>query len=141
VNAAAIADTSFDPTSQTPTRADGIQNCIRPDSRALIMSTVYDDALPLVSQKPPPDHGDPWKELGISNVAPAVKYFPCRVSFNMSDTVNKANQDGAENVHTAYYYIPKVLDIMNTYLNFDFDEADKSGIADSVTRINEPEQA
>ena len=136
INAAAIDAQSFDPDSRSPTLADGIQQCV---GNALILNTSNDDALPEVSDKPDTG-GDPWVELGIWNVAPAPQYYSCTGCFDLSDVVNKANQDGAEKVHTAYYYIPLVLDFINFYLNFDFAEADKSAIANSaqVKRINLP---
>jgi hypothetical protein len=120
MNAAAIDDKSFDPTETVITAAAGIQQCLGP-GLALIMNTSHDDALPYASNK-----FDPWTELGISNVASAKSYYPCTAGFDLSAIVNKENQDGAEKIHTAYYYIPLVLDLMNLYLNFEIAEADKS---------------
>jgi hypothetical protein len=137
MNAAAIDNKSFDLYGQSQTQADGIQKCIGPavGTGTLILNTTNDDVLPHAP--------DPWVELGITNVAPAKAYYSCKGGFDLSDIVNKANQDGAESIHTAYYYIPKVLDLMNGYLNLEFGEADKSAIANDaqVKRIKVPEQA
>ena len=83
----------------------------------MIMNTQRDDVLPAVSEKPL--IGDPWTELGITNVATATKYYPCTGGLDLSDVVDKAQQDGAESIHVAYYYIPSVLDLMNKYLTLD----------------------
>jgi hypothetical protein len=132
MNAAAIDNRSFDPTSGSLTLADGIQKCIGSavGTGTLIMNTTHDDVLPHAP--------DSWVELGITNVAPALKYYPCTGGFDLSDIVNKANQDGAESIHVAYYYIPLVLDLMNKYLNYPPTGADEFGAANSplVKRIN-----
>jgi hypothetical protein len=132
MNAAAIDNKSFDLSGQSPTQADGIQKCIGSavGTGTLIMNTTHDDVLPLAP--------DPWTELGITNVAPAPKYYPCTGGFDLSDIVDKAHQDGAESIHVAYYYIPLVLDLMNKYLNYPATGAVDFGTANSplVKRIN-----
>jgi hypothetical protein len=135
MNAAAIDIQSFNPQSGSQTLADGIQKCLG-SNYAMIMSTTYDDVLPTVSEKPLV--GDPWAELGLWNIALGTPVYPCTRPKVVSDLVNQKH--GAESIHTAYYYIPLVLDLMNTYLNLEFAEADKSAIANSpqVKRIDEP---
>jgi hypothetical protein len=126
INAAAIDDKSFNPQSQSQTLADGILKCLG-SHYAMIMNTQWDDVLPAVNEKPLV--GDPWKELGILGVAKGTPYYPCTRSKDLSDVVNEKH--GAESIHVAYYYIPSVLDFMNTYLTLEFAEADKSAAADS----------
>jgi hypothetical protein len=139
VNAAAIDDWSFDPkASECQTLADGIQKCLGldPGRAAVILSTKWDDALPHAP--------DTWKELGINNVAPAPIYYPCTEGLNLSEIVNEENREryNAPKIHTAYYYIPIVLDLMNFFLNLGWAEVDKSPIANNakVKRINVPAQ-
>jgi pimeloyl-ACP methyl ester carboxylesterase len=136
MNAAAIDAKSFDPNAQSETSAAGIHQCIG-SGRAFIMNTSHDDALPDVSEKP--NIGDSWAELGIWNVAQAKTYYPCTAGFDLSEIVNKVNQDRAENVHTAYYYIPLVLDLMNLYLNFEIAECPSEDFLSPLNHLDSME--
>jgi len=106
INAAAIADDSFNPTANSPTEASGINACLDPSSgAAFVYFNTHDEVL-----KAAPDLWQP--ELGRSGVQSATNVYSCYKGEVDCSFIKSPIPSCGVSIHTSYYCSPDVLNSM-----------------------------